>query len=76
MTGPWVPMSTSTGVFKEPKHHHNMPLEPHQPMMYKVPTTQGQFYTNNLTKYIDAMFPHGKHGKPEYFIKPGWIVTN
>ena len=76
VTGPWVPMSTTTGIFKEPKPHHNPPLEPHQPMMWKWPTTQGQLYTFNTTKYLDRMFPNGKHNKPEYFIKPGWIVTN
>jgi hypothetical protein len=27
-------------------------------------------------KYWDRMFKHGKLDKPEYFIKPGWIVTN
>jgi len=40
VTGPWVPMSTTTGIFKEPKRHNNPPfIEPHHPMMYKVPTT-------------------------------------
>jgi hypothetical protein len=27
-------------------------------------------------KYITRMFGEGHMEKPEYFIKPGWIVTN
>jgi len=50
--------------------------EPHQPMMYKLPTSQHQLYTVNGMKYFDRMFKDGKLDKPEYFIKPGWIVTN
>jgi hypothetical protein len=26
-------------------------------------------------KYFDRMF-NKRHNKPEYFIKPGWLVTN
>ena len=50
--------------------------EPHQPMMYKLPTSQHQLYTTNTMKYLDRMFKGGNIHKPEYFIKPGWIVTN
>ena len=100
-TGPWIPMSTMTGIFKrKPTHphpmrisyHHDpanmaipeppitndgpMPAEPHQPMMYKLPTSQSQLYTINNMKYITRMFGEGHMEKPEYFIKPGWIVTN
>ena len=50
--------------------------EHHQPMMHKLPTSQHQLYTINTMKYWDRMFKHGKLDKPEYFIKPGWIVTN
>ena len=100
-TGPWIPMSTMTGIFKrKPTHphpmrisyHHDpanmaipeppitndgpMPEEPHQPMMYKLPTSQSQLYTINNMKYITRMFGEGHMEKPEYFIKPGWIVTN
>lgn len=99
--GPWIPMSTMTGIFKrKPTHphpmrisyHHDpanmaipeppitndgpMPEEPHQPMMYKLPTSQSQLYTINNMKYITRMFGEGHMEKPEYFIKPGWIVTN
>lgn len=76
--GPWVPMSTMTKVFKEPKHRHHEHWEDHfhQPMRYKLPTAQSQFYTGNYMKYLDKMFIDGNVNKPEYFIKPGWIVTN
>ena len=100
-TGPWIPMSTMTGIFKRKSthphpmrisYHHDpanmaipeppitndgpMPAEPHQPMMYKLPTSQSQLYTINNMKYITRMFGEGHMEKPEYFIKPGWIVTN
>lgn len=48
-----------------------VPPPPHQPMMYKLPTSQHQLYMYNGTKYVRPM-----DEKPEYFIKPGWIVTN
>ena len=51
-----------------------IPQEPHPPMMYKMPTSQHQLYTNNLMKYQARAFRGAE--KPEYFIKPGWIVTN
>ena len=48
----------------------------HQPMNYKLMTSQSQLYDYNGMKYVDRMFGHKIHGKLEYFIKPGWIVTN
>ena len=100
--GPWVPMSTMTGIFKrkqmppKPQRHisynhdpNNLAIdepaiteeivgmpEHHQPMMHKIPTSQHQLYTINGMKYLNRMFSGGKMDKPEYFIKPGWIVTN
>lgn len=96
--GPWIPMSTMTGIFKrkpnkprpsgytithdpanlaipEPAIVKNPEPAPHQPGMYKMPTSQHQLYTNNLSKYTNRML-HDVVNKPEYFIKPGWIVTN
>lgn len=73
--GPWVPMTVSTSIFKEPKRKHNGMPEPHQPMQYKMQTTQAQMYTHNLNKYYERTVTHNDH-KPEYFIKPGWLVTN
>lgn len=75
--GPWMPMTTTTSIFKEPKrHHHDLEDRFHQPPGRKMMTTQGQIYDYNTTKYIQNMFIHKVHEKPEYFIKPGWIVTN
>lgn len=98
ITGPWVPMSTMTGIFKEPKKHpmpepiHTAPMHDpenrtiedhvivpgmHQPPAHKLLTSQSQFYGMNVNKYLERMYHHGKHTeKPEYFIKPGWLVTN
>lgn len=47
----------------------------HQPMRYKLPTAQSQFYGVNLTKYIDGVVDLDKT-EPTYFIKPGWLVMN
>ena len=101
--GPWYPVRSETGDFREPKRdpqdvgkivtpiydEHNMVVEdvpdtvdihsdinpPHQPMRYKLPTSQSQFYGIYLTKYIRRMVDM-KHKEPTYFIKPGWIVFN
>ena len=101
-TGPWVPMSKKTGVFKEPKHRPSpgpgMPYDSrnkvvdeiaedmvmhnhHHPEMVveKVPTTQAELISNTakgVTKYWDASVKRGLYKKPEYFIKPGWLVAN
>ena len=95
---PWVPMSTTTAIFKEPKRHFHAPnvvhtapphdpenraiedtpyiIPAHQPMRQKMFTSQSQFYTINGMKYLDTMFVKDRDSKPEYFIKPGWLVTN
>ena len=72
--GPWKPMTVTTSIFREPQRKHNKPTEEHQPMMYKAFTSQSQFYTQNNMKYFEKAV--NKNGKAEYFIKPGWIVTN
>lgn len=96
--GPWIPMSTMTSIFKDPRKNRPLPdvkimhdpanmaiPEPavvvekrreHNPMMYKMPTSQSQLYTVNGMKYWKKSFIDGNVNKPEYFIKPGWIVTN
>ena len=48
----------------------------HQPMQYKVPTSQSQFYTINGVKYLNKLKLDGRGKEPTYMIKPGWIVTN
>ena len=76
--GPWIPVSTSTSIFKEPKKGHNEFIEDlrHQPPAYKQFTSQSQFYTINTTKYLERMVGNDPDKKPEYFIKPGWLVIN
>lgn len=78
--GPWTPVIKSTGVFKDKsfKNLHN----DHRPHKYceedhvngKLFTSQSQFYTINGMKYAEHLLPHER--KPEYFIKPGWLVVN
>lgn len=43
---------------------------------YKYPTAQQQMITVNGVKYLNKVFQDKYINKPEYFIKPGWIVTN
>ena len=70
--GPWVPMTVSTSIFREPQKKRR-PEEHHQPMRYKEITSQSQFYTENLVRFTEKTMADRK---PEYFIKPGWLVTN
>ena len=52
-------------------------LEKPQPVPHKNFTSQSQFYTINTMKYVERMVGDDVlHQKPEYFIKPGWVVTN
>ena len=52
-------------------------IEPEMPTINKLPTSQSQLYTINTMKYIDRMTrDRVLDQKPEYFIKPGWVVTN
>ena len=99
INGPWVPMSTMTGVFREPRKFHGMPqahlhtsvphdpenkaiddyhfmIPDHQPPAHKLMTAQAQFYGVNTVNHLDHMYRDRVHEKPEYFIKPGWLVTN
>lgn len=74
-TGPWLPVRTETCTFKKQPNADAEHHEPHQPMRYKLPTTQAQFYGNNLTKYISRMRPDDVEDVT-FFLKPGWIVLN
>lgn len=49
--------------------------DPKQPMRYKLPTTQSQFYEVNLTKYADKNLDVLRKDVT-FFTKPGWIVLN
>ena len=83
--GPWIPMRSNTATFKGGPEHQFNPCcecerhceeECHQPMCYKLPTVQAQFYTANGMKYVDKALMMGLGDEPTYFIKPGWLVTN
>lgn len=65
--GPWVPMSTNTGIFREP-NKKNANKYSHA---FKYPTTQAQFLNVNTNRSNTKSV-----NKLEYFIKPSWIVTN
>lgn len=93
--GPWVPMTITTSIFREPnrkphKHdvlrtsmHHDpankaiedqeIVIHEHQLMNRKLMTSQSQLYTVNGMKYLEKAL---RSDKPEYFVKPGWLVIN
>lgn len=59
----------------EEQTHEHIP----DPIIEKIPTTQAGMLSDEfkgVTKYWNASIMKGMHKKPEYFIKPGWIVTN
>lgn len=72
--GRWIPMRTMTGIFRNPKPgHKHRPEEPHQPMRAKAFTTQYQIVKDQYSKPLKE---YKVDEDPQYFIKPGWIVTN
>ena len=73
--GPWHPMVITTSVFREPQKTKVKPEEIHQPMKYKMITSQSQFYTENNMRYFENAVRNNVE-KAQYFIKPGWLVTN
>lgn len=48
----------------------------HQPMRYKLPSTQSQLILNDSRVLEDVYKHHNLLQDVEYFIKPGWIVLN
>lgn len=48
----------------------------HQPIAEKIKTSQSQLYTINGMKYSEKFVDAYLNNKPEYFIKPGWMVVN
>ena len=61
--------------FENKAVEQNVVLE--NPIPARGITSQSQMYTINTMKYINRMMDNGQFNKtPEYFIKPGWIVTN
>lgn len=65
----------NVAIEDKPMYVGTKPEPEHQPMRYKLPTSQSQFYGINLSKYVSRMIDM-KHKEPTYFIKPGWIVFN
>lgn len=68
-------MTTTTALFRQPAKKPQ-PIEQHQPMRRKMMTSQSQLYRGNSMTYVENKMMHDKVNRPEYFIKPGWIVTN
>ena len=73
--GPWHAMVVSTSIFREPQKTKQKPEEHHQPMKYKMITAQSQLYTENNMRYFERAVKNNIE-KAQYFIKPGWLVTN
>ena len=73
--GPWRPMVVSTSVFREPHKAKVRVDSNHQPMNYKPLQSISQLYTyNNMRLFESAV--GANTDKAQYFIKPGWLVTN
>ena len=45
-------------------------------MQNKYPTVQAQINRPHTNGFSDLLYTHDYQDKPEYFIKPGWIVFN
>lgn len=73
--GKWETAQTNDSQFRnvQPKF---ISKDKHQPMMYKLPTSQSQFYGQNLVKYLEGAIGSQQDQPVKYFIKPGWIVLN
>lgn len=59
----------------------NMTIEEQQQnqlpqMQNKYPTVQAQINRPHTNGFSDLLYTHDYQDKPEYFIKPGWIVFN
>ena len=89
--GPWISMRTQTGLFNQhsknvkmievPNEDQNYArevpeIQEEQPMQYKYPTSQSQFLTRSNIKHLEHILGNDPGIKPQYQIKPGWIVTN
>lgn len=55
---------------------HYVEIKDHEHMKYKIPTTQYEML-HRATKTLSDTFASSKYDKsPQYFIKPGWLVSN
>ena len=51
--------------------------QPQQPQMqYKYPTVQAQINRPRTNGFTNSLYYHKDYERPQYFIKPGWIVFN
>ena len=74
--GPWRPMVVSTSMFRDPQIiKTNKSDEQHQPMNYKPISHVSQLYTYNTMRQFEKVVGTNVD-KAQYFIKPGWLVTN
>lgn len=74
-TGPWRPMTIATSIFRDPQKAAVNTEEEHQQMQYKPLQSISQLYTyNNMRLFEKAV--GANVDKAQYFIKPGWLVTN
>ena len=72
--GPWIPMNVTSSVFKNTNKHKH--VSHHTTHSDKMITSQSQLYDNHNNKYWDRVLQNTNTNPAEYFIKPGWIVTN
>lgn len=73
--GPWRPMVIATSVFKEPVPAKTTDDSNHEPMQYKPIQSISQLYTYNNMRLFEKAVGNNVD-KAQYFIKPGWLVTN
>lgn len=74
-TGPWRQMVVSTSIFRDPQLTKQTADEQHQPMNYKPISHVSQLYTYNTMRQFEKVVG-ANVDKAQYFIKPGWLVTN
>lgn len=88
--GPWVPVKTNNGSFREKPelpHEHHHPINPGEceycphpvhddKLMPEKINAQCQLYGINHMRYLDRILSKGELNEPQFFIKPGWIVLN
>lgn len=80
--GPWTPASTQSCIFNKGGNNHNtycvqpQQVKEEEYSLYKFPTTQHQMVVNNNKIFLSTQGTTVVEEKPEYFIKPGWIVFN
>ena len=74
-TGPWRQMVVSTSIFRDPQLTKQTADEQHQPMNYKPISHISQLYTYNTMRQFEKVVGTNVD-KAQYFIKPGWLVTN